>query len=87
LSAISGIVAYLAESGQAATAVRLLGSLNEQFARLGAPNDEIDAALEDGLRERLGAELFASELAAGAALGREATIDLALGRNDPAPPG
>jgi tetratricopeptide (TPR) repeat protein len=88
LSAISGIVACLAESGQAATAARLLSSVNEQFVRLGAPNDDVDdAALEESLRERLGPELFGAELAAGAALGREATIDLALGRSDPAPPG
>ena len=88
LSAISGIVACLAESGQAATAARLLSSVNEQFVRLGAPNDDVDdAALEESLRERLGLELFAAELAAGAALGREATIDLALGRSYPAPPG
>jgi tetratricopeptide (TPR) repeat protein len=79
LSAIWGIAACLAESGAATTAARLLGSVNEEFLRLGAPNDEDDGAFEDSLREALGPDQLASEFAAGAALTRDEAIELALG--------
>ena len=65
----------------------LLGWVNERRSHLGAPTDADDIAVEDSLRDRLGPERLASELAAGAALAREEAIDLALERSDSATPG
>ncbi len=84
LSAIWGIASCQAEAGETVTAARLLGWIAEGKARLGVPGDADDLALEEAVRERLGAERFASELAAGSALGRDGGIDLALGRSGPA---
>src|SRR5205823_11203800 len=86
LSAMWGIASYQAEAGDALTSARLVGSVNERRARLGAPKDAEDIELEDSLRDRLGPARFESELAAGAALTREAAIDLSLGQGDPAGP-
>jgi hypothetical protein len=52
--------------------------VSERWARLDAPEDVEDIELEERLRDTLGAERFALELAAGAALTREAAIELAL---------
>ena len=87
LSALWGLARYEAEAGDRVTAARPVGWINERQARLGAPSDEDDIALEEGLRDRLGPERLASELAAGAVLAREDAIDLALGRSDSATPG
>ena len=87
LNAVLGLVSYEAEAGDALTAARLLGWVNERRSHLGAPTDADDIAVEDSLRDRLGPERLASELAAGAALAREEAIDLALERSDSATPG
>ena len=86
LNAMWGIASYQAEAGDALTSARLVGSVNERRARLGAPKDTEDIELEDSLRDRLGPARFESELAAGAVLTREAAIDLSLGQGDPAGP-
>jgi tetratricopeptide (TPR) repeat protein len=80
LNAMWGIATYQAEEGDAITAARLLGWINERRSRLGAPSDADDIALGESLRDKLGSERLASELAAGAALAREDAIGLALGR-------
>lgn len=82
-----GIASCQAEAGEIVTAARLLGWIAEGKARLGVPDDADDLALEEAVRERLGPEQFASGLAAGATLGREGAIDLALGRSGSAAPG
>jgi predicted ATPase/class 3 adenylate cyclase len=80
LQAMWGIAAYEAEAGDVVTAARLLGCINEELSRLGGPGDDDHDTLEERLRDTLGAERLASELAAGAALSRKDAIDLALGR-------
>ena len=80
LSAMWGIASCQADAGDTVTAARLLGWITEGRARLGVSGDEYDLALEETVREALGQERFTSELVAGAALGREGAIDLALGR-------
>ena len=87
VSAVWGLASDEAEAGDAVTAARLLGWMTERKARLGAPSDADDARLEESVRDRLGSDRLASELAAGAALAREDAIDLALGRSDSTPLG
>jgi hypothetical protein len=87
LDAMWGIAFCQAEEGDAVTAARLLGWAHDRLSRLGAPMDADDLEFEERLRDQLGSERLASELAAGAALGRDEAIDLALGRSDPARPG
>jgi len=87
LDAMWGIAVCQADAGDAVTAARLLGWVHERLSRLGAPSDADDLAFEEGLRDRLGSERLASELAAGAALAREEAINLALGRSDLTTPG
>ncbi len=81
-----GLASYEATAGDVVIAARLVGWVNEQFARLGASADRDDIALEESLRDRLGYERLSSELAAGAALTREDAIDLAVRVSDPAIP-
>ena len=80
---MSGIASYHAESGDAGVAARLLGWVDEQGSRLGSPRDADVVALEERLGADLGRERFASEVAAGAALGRQDAIALALGVTEP----
>jgi len=87
LSAMWGIASHEAAAGDAVTAAHLLGWVNESKTRLGEPSDEDDIEFEESLRDTLGPDRFAAELAAGAVLRREDAIDLALGRSDSAPPG
>ena len=77
LSAMWGIAYYEAEAGDATVAARLCGWIDEQFAGLGAPRDAEDMELEERLRERLGPERFAAELATGAAFARGDALALA----------
>jgi predicted ATPase len=84
LSAMWGIASHEAEAGDVVTAARLLGWVNESRARLGAPHDAEDIEFEESLRDTMGPDRFAAELAAGAVLTREDAIDLALGRSDSA---
>ena len=87
LDAMWGIAVCQADAGDAVTPARLLGWVHERLSRLCAPSDADDLAFEEGLRDRLGSERLASELAAGAALAREEAINLALGRSDLTTPG
>ena len=80
LDAVWGLASYEAVAGDVVIAARLVGWVNEQIARLGASADVDDIALEESLRDRLGAERLSSELAPGAALTREDAIDLAARR-------
>jgi predicted ATPase len=84
LNALLGIAASEAEAGDAVTAARLLGRINEQHSSLGAGRFEEDDAVYAGtlarLRSALEPEELASELATGAAMSQEEAIDLALGR-------
>ena len=88
LEALWGIAAHRAEEGDAVTAARLLGHMNERMSRLGAPERRgRHRASVKAFASTLGPERLASELAAGAALARGDAIDLALGRSDSATPG
>jgi tetratricopeptide (TPR) repeat protein len=87
LGAVWGLASYEAVAGDVVVAARLVGWVNEQFARLGASADTDDIALEESLRDRLGRERLSSELTVGAALTREDAIDLAVRTSDPAAPG
>jgi hypothetical protein len=82
--AVLGIAVYQAEAGDAVAAARLLGWTKELESRLGAANDEYEIGLEEGtlarLRDALGPERLASELASGAALSHDEAIGLALRR-------
>jgi predicted ATPase len=82
LTGIWGIAADRAETGDPVTAARLFGFFSEQMARLGAPIDEDDVALEETLRRRLDADQFAAELATGASFTLRDAADLALERGD-----
>ena len=86
LDAMWGIASCQAEAGDADTAARLLGWVDDRLSRLGAPRDAVDLAFEESLRDRLGPERLASEFAAGAALARDEAIGLALGVGESAPP-
>jgi predicted ATPase len=79
VDAISGLASCEADAGNDVIAARLLGWVKEQESRLGSPSEERTIELEESLRDTLGAEPLATELAAGAALAREDAIDLALG--------
>ena len=83
-----GLAALEAETGDARTGARLFGHTTELASRLGAYEEEFDAARQTSARleAALGAELLESELAAGAALSLEDAIDLALGQSDSATP-
>jgi predicted ATPase len=81
LTAVSGLASLEAETGDAVTAACLVGWMSARRSKLGAPSDADDIALEESLRDRLGPDRFASELAAGAALALEDVVDLALGRD------
>lgn len=87
LDALWGIATHRAEAGDAVTAARLLGHMTERMSWLGLPSDAEYIGLGESLRDKLGPERLASELAAGAALPRGDAIDLALGRSDSATPG
>ena len=82
VDALSGFASCEAEAGNAVTATRLLGWVKEQESRLGSPSEARTIELEESLRDRLGPERLALELAAGAALAREDAINLALARSD-----
>jgi hypothetical protein len=82
LLAMWGIAAYEGEGGDAVAAARLLGCINEERTRLGTDGDADHIMLEERLRDSLGTERLASELAVGAALALGEAIDLALGRSD-----
>jgi predicted ATPase len=81
VDAMSGFASCEAEAGNAVTAARLLGWVKEQESRLGAPGEAGSIELEESLRDGLGPERLALELAAGAVLARADAIDLALGRS------
>jgi non-specific serine/threonine protein kinase len=82
--ALLGIASYEAEAGDTTTAARLLGWMKGLESRLGAANDEYETGLEERtlarIRDALGAERLASELATGAAMPHDEAIDLALRR-------
>jgi predicted ATPase/Tfp pilus assembly protein PilF len=79
VDAIAGFASCEADAGNAVAAARLLGWVNELQSRLGSPSEAGTIKLEESLRDTLGAEPLAMELAAGAALAREDAIDLTLG--------
>ncbi|HWQ00875.1 MAG TPA: tetratricopeptide repeat protein, partial [Gaiellaceae bacterium] len=84
LNALFGIALIEAEVGDAIAAARLLGRIREEASRLGAASDDYVPGDEERtiarLRDALGPERLASEIAAGAAMSIEEAIDLALGR-------
>ena len=84
LGALAAIAFYEVEAGDAIVAARLWGWIDERWARLGAPKDAEDLRLEERLRDMLGPDRFAAELAAGAALARDDA--LALAQREPAGP-
>ncbi len=90
LHALLGIAAYEAEAGDTVAAARLFGRMKELQSHLGAASAWHDMGLEErmlaSLRDALGPEQLASELATGAAMSHQQAIDLALGRIDPAAP-
>ena len=82
LWALCGLAAVEAETGDAGTGARLFGHGMELASRLGAGHSESERMEQrtlERLRATLGPELLASELAAGATLSLEDTIDLASG--------
>jgi predicted ATPase len=90
LWALFGLAMVETEAGDARTGARLFGRMKELMSHLGADNIEQDDREQEtllSLEVRLGPELLASELAAGAALSLEDAIDLALGRSDSATTG
>ena len=83
LWALFGLAVVETEVGQARVGARLFGRMTELKSQLGAANieqDDLERQTLLRLEARLGPELLASELAAGAALALEDAIDLALGR-------
>jgi tetratricopeptide (TPR) repeat protein len=79
-----GLAVVETEGGQARIGARLFGRMEELKSQLGAANveqDDVERQTLARLAARLGPELLASELAAGAALSLDEAIDLALGRN------
>jgi predicted ATPase len=86
IHALLGIATYEAEAGDTGAAARLLGRKRELESRLNAASDEYEDELEERtlarLREALGPERLALELATGAALSHQEAIDLALGRRE-----
>jgi predicted ATPase/Tfp pilus assembly protein PilF len=83
LWALFGLAVVETEVGQARVGARLFGRMTELKSHLGAANieqDDLERQTLLRLEARLGPELLASELAAGAALPLEDAIDLALGR-------
>jgi len=90
LWALFGLAVVETEVGEARTGARLFGRMKELMSQLGAANveqDDVERQTLARLEARLGPELLASELAAGAALSLEDAIDLALGRNGSATAG
>ena len=84
LWALFGLAMVEAEIGEPRTGARLFGRMKELKSQLGAANEEQDddeRATLVRLEAKLGPELLASELAAGAALSLDEAIDLALGRS------
>jgi predicted ATPase len=85
MHALLGLATYEAEAGDTVTAARLFGWMKELESRLGAANDEYEIGLEQEtlarLRDALGPEGLASELASGARMSHDETIELALGRD------
>ncbi len=82
LWALFGLAMVETEAGDARIGARLFGRMKELMSHLGADNIEQDDREQETLLRlevRLGPELLASELAAGAALSLEDAIDLALG--------
>ena len=84
LWALFGLAMVEAEIGEPRTGARLFGRMKELKSQLGAANEEQEddeRATLVSLEAKLGPELLASELAAGAALSLDEAIDLALGRS------
>ena len=84
LWALFGLAMVEAEIGEPRTGARLFGRMKELKSQLGAANEEQEddeRATLVRLEVKLGPELLASELAAGAALSLDEAIDLALGRS------
>ena len=85
MHALLGLATCEAEAGDTVTAARLFGWMKELESRLGAANDVYEVGLEKEtlarLRDALGPEGLASELAAGARMSHDETIELALGQD------